>query len=270
MGKQTPSTLFSLSDYRPYVQTWVQVRGRGEFRRIADQLKIHTTLVSQIFNGKKSLTEEQASNLCAYMGLNALETDYFLKLVQFERAGNEALRAIYRRHLQAIRNQSQEIKSRVPESKQLTEQDRAVYYSSWQYSFVRLLTSIEDFRTPERIAGRLNLSLSRVQEILSFLVSRGLCLQKDGIYRRTDQNTHVGADDALVKRHHQNWRVKALELQERLRIDDLVFTAPVSLSEEDFEKIREILLNTISEIAKTVEKSPSKNIAYLGIDWIRI
>lgn len=271
MGKETSESLFVMDDFRTYIRAWARARGRGELSKIAEKLKIHTTLVSQIMSHRKCLTEEQASRLCAYMGLNPLETDYFLKLVQLERAGTESLKSIYLRHLKSLRGQAQEAKSRVPESKALTEQDRAIFYSSWQYSMVRLLTSMERFQTVEDISLRLGLTVSRVREILDFLTSRGLCvLASNGRYKRTEKNTHVEASSPLAIRHHQNWRNKVIQLQECMTSDDLSFTAPVSISRKDISKIRSILLDAISESAKIVDSSPAEEIVYLGIDWLRM
>lgn len=270
MSKQSSVSLFELSDFRPYLQSWAKTRGRGEFRRISIALNMHTTLVSQILNSKKCFTEEQASQLCVYMGLNTLETDYFVKLIQYERAGSENLRKLYRRHLTQIQQQASEVKSRVPESKELSNQDRAIFYSTWRYSLIRLLTGIAQFQTTEEISIRLNLPVSKVQEILDFLVSRGLCAEENGKYKRTERNTHIEASSPLSIRHHQNWRAKSLQLLEQMNAEDLAFTAPVSLAQKDIQKVRSILLDTISEISKLVEKSSSEECVYLGIDWIRI
>ena len=270
MSKHVGESLFSMVNFRQYVHLWVKAHGRGEFRRIAESLNIHTTLVSQIFSGKKCLTEEQAAKLCDYMRLNPLESDYFLKLVQLERAGNESLRKLYSRHLKQLQIQSSEIKTRVPEAEALTEADSAIFYSSWQYSLIRLLTSIPDFKKSEQIAAKLGLPLSRVQEILDFLVSRRLCSVTNGLYHRTEKNTHAEARSPFAIRHHQNWRVKAINLQEQLTQGDLSFTAPISISRQDFEKVREILLATISELSNVVVKSKEEEVAYLGIDWIKL
>lgn len=270
MSKQSSGTIFTMSDFRAYMEAWARAKGRGEFRRISVALNMHTTLVSQVLNGKKCLTEEQASKLCDYMRLNPLETDYFLKLVQIERAGTEQLKNIYNRHLKQIRNQANEISNRVPESKELTEQDRAMFYSSWHYSMIRLLTMIKGKQTAEEISVYLELPISRVQEILNFLVTRGLCNFVNGRYVRTEQNTHVEARSALAIRHHQNWRSKSLELHEKMRSDDLAFTAPISIAKKDIPKIRKILLDTISEISNVVEASASEEVLYLGIDWIKM
>jgi uncharacterized protein (TIGR02147 family) len=268
MGKHLGESLFSLDDFRPYIRLWATARGRGAFRRIAAALNMHTTLVSQVINGKKCLTEEQATQMCEYMGLNHLETDYFIKLVQYERAGTKLLKETFQRHIEEIRSAAKEIKSRVPESKQLSLQDYAIFYSSWQYALIRLLTSIEQFQTKEAIASRLNLSLSRTQEVLDFLTSRGLCTENRGRYARTEKNTHIEARSPLASRHHQNWRSKSLELLEKLTPDDLAFTAPVSLAKKDIPRVRALLLDAISEISKIIEKSSAEEVVYLGVDWI--
>lgn len=270
MSKLSQANLFELDDYRGYIDAWVRTKPRGEFRRISLALDMHTTLISQIVNGKKCFTEEQALKLCGYMGLNNLESDYFLKLVQIERAGTESLKSIYKRHLKEIKSKAKDIVNVVPQARELTEHDKAIYYSSWQYTMVRLLTSIEEFQTVEAISEHLELTISRVQEILSFLTSRGLCQQSKNRFVRTEQNTHVEARSSLSTRHHMNWRAKSLSLLEELRVDDMAFTAPVSISEEDFPKVREVLVRTISDISKIVKESEAEAVAYLGIDWIRL
>lgn len=270
MGKQTSEGLFAMGDFRLYLKAWARTRGRGEFSRISQELKIHSTLTSQILNGKKCFTEEQAARLCAYMRLNTLEADYFLKLIQIERAGTEQLKNTFRRHLLQLRLEANEVKNRVSPAKELTEADQAIFYSSWQYSLVRLMTSIDKFQNAEKIAQYLSLPISRVQEILDFLASRNLCVETRGNYRRSEKNTHVSANSPLALRHHQNWRNKVIELQEKMKLEDLAFTAPVSLSFDDVAKVKAILLDAIGEISKLSDGSPAETVAYLGIDWIRV
>jgi uncharacterized protein (TIGR02147 family) len=270
MSKQSTNSLFSMTDFREYIRMWAQANGRGAYRRIATALGMHTTLVSQIINDRKCFTEEQAAALCSHMGLNQLETDYFLKLIQIERAGNPQLRAIHSRQLQQLRKQANEIKGRVPESQELTEQDRVIFYSSWQYSLVRLLTSIDRYQKANDIAQHLGISVSRLQEILDFLSTRGLCRIAGSKYIRTEKNTHIESGSALAIRHHQNWRAKSFALLEQMDSEDLAFTAPISISKKDIQKVRSVLLETIANIAKIVEDSPPEEVVYFGIDWLKI
>ncbi len=270
MSKQTTEDFFEMLDYRTYIQSWAKARGRGVFQKMSIALDIHSSLTSQILTGRKSLTEEQAAKLAIYMDLKSLETDYFLKLVQMERAGTTELKMIFSRHLKKIRDQSNEIKTRVPEAKIMSDQDRGLFYSSWQYSLIRLLTSIPRFQNREKIALHLGLSISRVQEILDFLVTRGLCTYEKGCYLRTEINTHIEARSPLSIRHHQNWRAKSFELFEKMTSKDLAFTAPVALSNNDTPKVRKILMDAIEEISKIVANSATDEISYLAIDWIKL
>ena len=270
MSKQSQKPFFAMTDFRDYIHEWAKTQGRGEFRRLALALDMHTTLMSQIMNGRKCFTEEQACRLCDHMKLNNLETDYFVKLVQIERAGSETLKNLYRRQLLQIAEQGHEIKHRVPTAKSLNAQDRFVFYSSWQYSLVRIFTSIENYQTAESLSRELNLPLSRVQEILNFLTSRGLCAETKGRYSRTETNTHIEATSPLAIRHHQNWRAKSSDFHERMTSSDLAFTAPVSVAKKDISKVRNVLVEAIADIAKIVEDSKSENVVYLGIDWIKL
>jgi hypothetical protein len=110
----------------------------------------------------------------------------------------------------------------------------------------------------------------------SDLPPRGV--ERSGIFRPIEtpelshpgKNTHVEAKSSLAIRHHQNWRVKSLELLEHATADDLAFTAPVSIARKDIPKVRAILLDAISDIAKIVENSPAGEVGYLGIDWMKM
>ena len=64
--------------------------------------------------------------------------------------------------------------------------------------------------------------------------------------------------------------MKAANLHESITKEDLVFTAPISISKNDFEQIRKNLLSTITEISKVVTESKDEEVVYLGIDWIKL
>jgi uncharacterized protein (TIGR02147 family) len=268
-----PEALFECENYRQYVVGRIKAmpkRGRGEFQRIALRLQMHTTLVSQVFRGQKSLTFEQACGLCDHLGLNALETDYFMKLIEFDRAGSDLLRRLVRRQLADIRARAREVSSRVPRGKAISESERAIFYSTWHYSAVRLLTSIPRFQMLDPISEHLGLSKKQVREILDFLVRTGLCTELHSKFSMSEKNTHVEAQSPFVVRHHLNWRMKALQKVESLSPRELAFTAPVSISEKDFAKVREILLDAIQRIGKIVEQSPAEEVGFLTLDWMKI
>ena len=52
--------------------------------------------------------------------------------------------------------------------------------------------------------------------------------------------------------------------------EDLNFTAPLSLSQEDFEKLREDMLKLIGNVYKTVKDTNPDNIFCINIDFFRV
>jgi hypothetical protein len=80
---------------------------------------------------------------------------------------------------------------------------------------------------------------------------------------------YVRASSPLVKRHHVNWRLKAIEHYEKLSDSELGFTAPLTISKKDFDIVREEILKFIQDLSKRVEKSDSEIVACLNIDWFK-
>ncbi len=266
-------TIFEHSDYKLYLKTYIAAlprKGRGEINRLANYLSVHPTLVSQVISGSKDFTAEQAYRLCGYLGLAPLESDYFILLVQVERAGTHDFKKYYKAKLEDLKKTSLQLSSRLAKHRSLTEQERAIFYSSWIYSAVRLFTSVGIGQTMENVALRFSLSRSAASEILIFLKDAQLCIEENGIYKMKEQHTHLEFGSPFLSRHHTNWRLKSVQRSEKLTGEELMFTSPLSISAKDFAKIREELMNTIKLTSKVIKDSPAENIACFNIDlfWI--
>lgn len=90
--------VYDFDDYKDFVRERIQSmpkRGHGQYLKISQFLNIHSTMVSQIFKGSAQMTPEHSLKFCEYLGLNEMETDYFLILVQRERAGTLDLKSIF-------------------------------------------------------------------------------------------------------------------------------------------------------------------------------
>lgn len=84
------------------------------------------------------------------------------------------------------------------------------------------------------------------------------------------KSTHLGQDSAFILRHHMNWRNRALLRHENIRPEELVYSAPMSLSQKDFEALREQLVQWIKNMVVTVGESPSEKMAFLNIDFMYV
>ncbi len=264
-------TLFKFNDSRLYLRHYISAlpkNGRGEALKIARHLGVSTTLISQILTGEKSFTLEQAQSLVGYLGLTEIETDYLLFMVQLERAGSADLKKFWQGKLREIQDRALKISNRIKPAHNLSEQERAVFYSTPLYSAIRLFTSVgKKGKSLGEICDRFELPRAKTTEMLRFLCETGLCVLKSERYFMGTQSTHLEFGSPHLFRHHSNWRVKAISRSERLSDKELMYTAPVSLSKEDFEELREKMVVFIQDFLKTVHASPAEEVACLNLDF---
>lgn len=266
--------VFEFDNYKKYINAWIELRpkrGRGELKKISEILSIHTTMASHIFRGDKDLSMEQACFMAEHLGLNELETDYFLTLVQYERSGNYKLKQIVKKRINEILMKSEQAKNRIKVDKTLTEEDRAKFYSSWHYSAFRLLGSISKFQDKQTLLKHFNMPPKFAIEVLEFLLEKGLSVEKeDDNIKMGPSRTHIGIDSPHIWKHHQNWRLKALERHHKLEREEFMLTAPLTISKKDMIKVREKLLQFMEELGQVVEQTEAENLACLNIDWVYV
>lgn len=264
--------LFEQKDIKSYLKAYIlklPKRGRGEINKIAEYLHVSSTLISHVLSGQKTFTFEQAFKLTTYLGLIDLEADYFMALNQLERAGTSDYKKYWLAKINQMREQSLKLSARIQkEGHVLTEQERAIYYSSYLYAALRLYASVgEKGQSLQSLASRFDLPLQKCAEIMKFLIETGFCLEKDGHYHMGRQSTHLEKDSPHLLRFQTDWRMKSIQAAENLTEEELLFTGPVSLSKADFKKLREEVVQFIKQFLDTVHASPAEEIACLNIDW---
>jgi uncharacterized protein (TIGR02147 family) len=266
-------SIFEFGDYKQFVRESVLAmphRGRGQYRRMAKHMRVHTTLLSHVFRGSKELTPEQACSLGSFLELKELESDYLLALVERNRAGSAELRIAIERRLERLRERHEQVEHRVPGARALSPEQRATFYSQWYYSAVRLATSLPGMSDADAIAERLDLPKDLVENALAFLVQSGLLVQEGAGYRLAAKRTHVGPTSPWAATHHRNWRVRAMNRYESMTRRDFAFTSPITLSRRDFTMVRELLVDTVAKVTQVVEPSECEALALLNIDWLEL
>jgi uncharacterized protein (TIGR02147 family) len=266
--------IWKFDAYQDFMKAYMKSlphNGRGYSTKMAEALSIHPTLLSQIMQGHRDLTLEQAALFCDHVRLSEKEGDLFLKLVEFSRAGNESLRKRLLRQLDTIKSEYKEVRAHVATSaKELTDEEKSIFYSSWQYSAFRMMCSLKVAVSAEEIATHLQITRERAQTIETFLLKTGLIMEQKGRLVLGPFNTHVGAESYWSTRHHLNWRTKNLNKVEHLSKEELCFTAPFSCSAQDFKKIKESVLALIRETSSTVSKTTPEHVYTLCVDLMKV
>ncbi len=265
--------IFKINNYREIISMKIKEMpngGRGQMSEISRYIGVHTTYISQVLKEVKELSLDQMTLVCDYFSFNELETDYALTLLNFNRAGHFKTKKIFEKKLQALRKDALKIKKHIRTDKELNDSEKAIFYSSWQYTSIRQITALPNINTAKDIAQYLSLPIAEVIEKITFLIKVGLLEEKRGKLSTGISSTHLDANSPLVNTHHKNWRIKAIESFDQPRENDLHYSSPMTLSEEDANEIRKILLKSVTNVKGIVDPSPSEKHYCINIDWFEL
>lgn len=266
-------SIFEYSDYRQFLRLYIDhlpKRGRGEINRMAQFIGVHPSLLSQVLADQKNLSLEQAQLLCEYLGFIPTEMEYFLCSVQFQKAGTAKLRAYFKEKLHDLRKSSIELSERVRQDRQLSEEEKAIFYSHWLYAALWLQSSCGGGQSLDEIVERFDIPRERVTEILHFLVETRLCLAENGKFLMGPQSVHLARGSAYLTRHHTNWRLRAIEASDQIGADELMYTAPISISKSDLKKLRSRLADLVKEITDVAIASEAEELVCFNLDFFLI
>jgi uncharacterized protein (TIGR02147 family) len=265
--------IFDVNSYKTYLRDAFggTKRRTGQRSRAALAIGCQTGYLSQVLNDKAQLSIEQALEMSRFLGHSADETEMFLLLVQHERAGTKSLREHLEVQKRALIDRRLIIKNRLKIAETLSPADQTTYYSVWYYSCIHVMLSIASLRTKEAIAQYLNLPLPTVATVLEFLTSRGLARIDDhGLFQIGPRHIHLGYDSDNIRKHHTNWRIRAIDSLDQLANDDLHYSVVVSLSRNDVRRLKDRLIETIQENLKTVQASGEEALYCQTIDLFEI
>lgn len=264
--------IFDYLDYKSYLNDLIRSypkQGRGQARKLAEHLAVNSVVISQVLSGTRDFSTEQALSVAGYFGLDDRATDYLMDMVAMARAGTHELKKFHRSRIEIARAENKEIKSRVSKHKELNDFEKSRFYSDWFFAGIALLTSIDGYNSVESIATYFGLDRKKVADVIAFLLETGLCKEENGRIGMGITSTFVDNTSPYINGHRRNWRLKGLERFTQPGRDDLFYSAPYSLSEEDATLIRKQLLEAIAAVSKRVTDSPCETLMCLNIDWFR-
>lgn len=257
--------IFNASSYREFL-TYRLDEKRGLRSELAQYLGCQSGYISQVLQNLSDLSLEQGMRAAGFFKLSEDESHFFMLLLQKEKASTSELKKYFKSQITKIKQDRDEIKNRIKINTDLNAEDYHQYYSSWEYAAVHILTSIPSFQTKESISEKLKLNYVRLNEVLGFLVNKGLVEDKNGRLVIGAKRLHLTKDSPYILSHHQNWRLHATRVLSDKNPQNLNYSGIFSLSKSDIEKIREICLLAIVQTEKIISVSPEEELIYLGID----
>ena len=262
--------IFDFDDYKKALNSLLDERRKiqkGVSSKIAEHLGVNPSMVSQVLSGAKDFTEEQMLSICAYLGISKLETKYLLVLLQCERAGSKLLKDHFLEMKMQLRDQSLKLSKRISEHRVLSETEKAIFYSSWTYSAIHIMSSLHAEIRFDDICKRLDLPTSVARNALDFLVDIKMINENNGVFTVGTTSTHLEKNSPFLVRHHTNWRLKAIQSAEGLSDEELMYSACFSISNQDFKLLREEMVSLIKKFLTVVPDSPAEDIAQFSLDF---
>jgi len=263
------SSVYDFKSYRSFLLDYFgdKSQRKGLKSSAAKFIRCHTTFISQVLHGQVLLNLEQAEKLNQFIGHNEEESHFFLLLVQKERAGTKSLEKYFQNQLEQILKSRQVLKKRVGKVETIAGEDELRYYSAWQFAAVHVALSVPETNTPESLSKALNIPISQVREILDFLVRVGLANSTGRTFAIGSKHIHLGGDSPQIRNHHLNWRVRTVQALDQNIKNNYHYSSAVSLSTEDVDQIKEILIQSLKSANKVIQNSKEEEVYCLNFDF---
>lgn len=257
-------TVFEYQNYKEFLKSQLQ---RGSQKTFAEQLNCQSAFVSQVLRGKPHLSLEQGILATDYFRMSRAEGEYFMSCLQYGRAGSERLKKFFKKKMEDLSAENKKIESKIGSFSQVNQEAKAQFYSSWKYTLIHVLLSLPEsnkIRLMEKYTG---ISTTEIQNVVSFLTKIGLAEKKSGAILPSSNRIHLDREDPLIGLYHRNFRAFAATELEDIKPVSLHYSAAIALSVVDAERIRNLLLDAVSQTEKILRPSPEETVRVLCLDF---
>lgn len=263
--------IYKFQDVRLYLEKWISSKpskGFGEKSNIARALNVSPSFITSFMKEEVPLSSDQAFKLAQYLNLEELEKDYFLALIELDKALEVGLKKYLQSKLSRIKNEALKIANLVKHNGELPV-NYDVYFSSWLYAFSHILVLSKDYNSPAKVSKKLNIELSTIEDVFSFLEESSLVEKTDDGYIAHFTKFHLPQSQEILRKHHLNLRLHAIRKIESDFKKDLHYSSVVSMKQEDAEKVRSILSQAIKESKEAISQSDNEQFFCFNLDFYR-
>lgn len=234
-----------------YLTTQPQ-RGRGLVKQLAEELGVTSSHVSQFLSGNKNPNYDQVFRIGKYLKWIKLEVEFAQTLAEIQRSQyHEAKKELVEKKI-SLRMQAKKLSSRVDEARSLSMTEQAIFYSSWIYSALRLSCSLGRGKSFHDLCSAFPEYSHEMEDIIQFLLETNLILLQEGRFVLGSQKTFVDRKSFFFKNHHQNWRFKSIQQAQIAEQQDILFSAPFTVSQKGYEHLQSKFRQTIQEVSTDI------------------
>lgn len=264
--------VFSFDSYKSLLKHHLSgPENRGKLAAAAKALGCQRPYLSRVLLDDLHLTPDHAFNLARFLKFSADEREYFMALVEVERASSAEYRIHQKNRALELKKKYDSLLERTKKASLQIDTFGASYFSSWLWSALHFLTSIPEFQTLQALQGRLGINEGVILNHLEQLQLKGFVEKKGEYWKyRSGGDFHAQKNNPIVLMHHQNWRQRATIDAQDFQNDSIHFTSVQTLSRKDVEKIKALFLNCISETSQIAGPSAPEECLAITCDIFRV
>lgn len=267
--------MFDQTDYKEVIR--INIAGAGKSKgyklRMAEAMDCHSSFLSQVLSGPTHLTPDHAAGLCEFWGFNNDQTKYFMALVNLARCSSPKYRRLLESEIDQLRKAQRDLTHRLSSKRRVadTAPMTSWYYSKWLNMAVHVSLSIKSLQTVSALCKRFLMTEGIIQKTLAELEEYGLASRTDNRWEMVNTDLHLHATSPVIGQHYSNWRQYCLSKIGTVPFEDMTnYTAVMSLSQKDWEKVRDMALDFVKSSREIAGPSREEEIYCINVDLFKV
>lgn len=255
-------SVYRYHDYRRYFEDLLRINISSglTLRKLAHDLKISPSYLSQVISGKKDFSADIIKNFKKVLRLDKNEMQHLLELLSFSRSENQK---------QKIEIYDKIVKDKKYQKNNPNESEVYSYLSHWYF------VAIKEFLSIESNVNNVNalkenfiykIKSSEVRRAIKFLVNeKFIQINEDSTITILKQQVDCYSDVyrlSLSSFHKQMFNLAIEAIHLTARDERLILGNTVSLSEEGCVKVKEVIENAHRQIAEIEKNDRNKSVVY--------
>ncbi len=264
------ASIYEFNSYKKALAHLLLAKGnRGRLSRAAEMLNCQPSFLSRVIRAEVHLTPDQAFMICRFMKWASDESEYFQTLVAYERAVEPQYKTSLTARITSLKKEHESLQKRTQKDNFPLAEQEATYFSSWHWSALHFLASIPEFQTVKALSHRLCLPEGLTLNYLKRLQQYGLVRETKQGWEYAGGQFHRPRNSPFVVLHHQNWRSRAVLDAQNFNNESIHYTSVHTLSSADVARLREMLLEFISQSNALAQPSQPEESVVLTVDLFK-
>ena len=251
-------------DYRDFLAELYKVRKAAKpwysYKALGDKVGMDASLLAKVTLKSRHIAEDSIARFCTACNLEGRTADYFAAMVHFSKSKEDSEAKEWFERMLSLR---------ITQSRRI-DGDSYAFYQRWHHTAIRAALDYfpYDGSNPEALGRHLlpNIPTEQVLESIALLEALQLIANDaDGFYRPTEQGITTGSGWKSVAVHtfqSESLRL-ALEGLDRIPKSQRNYsTLTMSLTEEDFEEVKERVKDFRQQLVKFIHSRGSGDRVY--------